>query len=163
MQQNNLYDYVSKVVQVGDEGINITIRCWENIMCFSQKPQLGVNLHKHLSILITKLLKQLWDTAGQISQLAETRSLYKSAAATLLVYKKKVLTTFLVGQKIQDSQEFDLEDDREVTHNEAQTFATNHLQLILKKVNEGVIIPNGENTGVKFGNIQKEEKDLELK
>lgn len=137
-----------------------------------------------------KVKLQIWDTAGQESFKSITRGYYRSAAVGLIVYDvtsresfenigswlkeckqhgNKEMTLVLVGNKI------DLENEREVTYEEAEQYAnqndmlffetsaktSNHVldlfvqsaNKVNKKIEDGLIDPKNEIYGVKTGTI----------
>ncbi|KAM3129904.1 hypothetical protein pb186bvf_018013 [Paramecium bursaria] len=218
MQNNTSYNYLFKVVQMGDEGNNICQLQGVGKTCLLQQyvsnkfiehydPTIGVEFGAQLVPFKDLNIKlQIWDTAGQVSFRSITRSYYRGSAAILLVYSIDKRQSFddvpvwleelkltlnpnqiviLVGNKS------DLEDKREVTYEEGQTFAQNHglhfyelsaknhksveelfqhtIQLIHNHIIAGVIHPNVEYAGVKEGpqnkqnNEQNQEKTNETK
>ena len=142
---------------------------------------------KNISIKDRKVRIQMWDTAGQEAYRSITRSYYKSAACVFIVYdisdKKsfmdvdiwlrdyrdicfKSVLIYLIGNKS------DLEDKRQVTTEEGETFAEeNNLKFyetsalngsnieeifvqsatdLVTKLENGDFKDNFENTGIKI-------------
>jgi small GTP-binding protein len=137
------HQYLFKYIVIGDSGVGKSCL----LMQFTDKRfeathdlTIGVEFGARLISLDGVPVKlQIWDTAGQESFRSITRSYYRGAAGALLVFdvtRRKTfesvsswlddarshsnlpLTILLIGNKV------DLENQREVTKEEAQAFAT---------------------------------------
>eukprot|EP00056_Hartaetosiga_gracilis_P019607 m.15105 g.15105 ORF g.15105 m.15105 type:complete len:213 (-) comp7806_c0_seq2:152-790(-) len=136
------YSYIFKYIIIGDMGVGKSCLLHQ----FTEKKFLtdcphtiGVEFGTRIiEVSGQKIKLQIWDTAGQERFRAVTRSYYRGAAGALLVYDISRRSTYnrlqtwlndcraltnpntviiLIGNKS------DLEDKRDVTHEEAQQFA----------------------------------------
>lgn len=136
------YDYLFKVVLIGDSGVgksNLLSRFTRDEFNFDSKSTIGVEFATKSIQTDGKILKaQIWDTAGQERYRAITSAYYRGAVGALLVYDISKRTTFenverwlkelrahadanivvmLIGNKC------DLAEQREVQTQEALAFA----------------------------------------
>lgn len=136
------YDYLYKVVLVGDSGVgktNILSRFTRNDFNLESKSTIGVDFATRALEIDGKRIKaQIWDTAGQERYRSITSAYYRGAVGALLVYDIAKMHSFesverwlnelrehaeaglvvlLVGNKT------DLEDQRQVRTELAQDFA----------------------------------------
>ncbi|PUZ63596.1 hypothetical protein GQ55_3G080800 [Panicum hallii var. hallii] len=136
------YDYLFKVVLIGDSGVgksNLLSRFTRNEFCLESKSTIGVEFATRTLHVEGKIIKaQIWDTAGQERYRAITSAYYRGALGAVLVYDVSKPTTFenisrwlkelrdhadsnirimLVGNKT------DLRHLRAVTTEDAQNFA----------------------------------------
>ncbi|XP_042379327.1 ras-related protein Rab11D-like [Zingiber officinale] len=135
-------DYVFKVVLVGDSAVGksqILARFARNEFALDSKATIGVEFQTRTLVIQHKSVKtQIWDTAGQERYRAVTSAYYRGAVGALLVYditrrqsfdhiprwleelrshSDRNVVIMLVGNKS------DLEDQRDVTKDEALEFA----------------------------------------
>eukprot|EP00750_Incisomonas_marina_P016889 INCI19632.2.p1 GENE.INCI19632.2~~INCI19632.2.p1 ORF type:complete len:211 (-),score=45.04 INCI19632.2:153-785(-) len=143
MAADDDYDYLFKVVLIGDSGVgksNLLSRFTRDEFNFDSKSTIGVEFATKSIQTEGKVLKaQIWDTAGQERYRAITSAYYRGAVGALLVFDISKRTTFenvdrwlkelrahadanivvmLIGNKC------DLADLREVKTEEATAFAT---------------------------------------
>jgi len=145
--------YVFKVVAVGDAAVGKS--CLVHEGCASRrgrglhKPTVGIDLLSKVLVVQGERIKlQIWDTAGAESFHSITRSYYRDMAVALLVYDLTCRESFssvgewlgeirsqacnanlvivLVGNKL------DLEAQREVPHDEGQSFAASQGLLFVE-------------------------------
>ena len=139
------YDYLYKVVLIGDSGVgksNLLSRFTRNEFSLETKSTIGVEFATRSITVDSKTIKaQIWDTAGQERYRAITSAYYRGAVGALLVYDISNGMTFknverwltelrenaasnivimLVGNKS------DLRHLREVTTEEAKGFSEKH-------------------------------------
>jgi Ras-related protein Rab-11A len=144
------YDYVYKVVLIGDAGVgksNILSRFIKDKFFAESKATVGVEFEsKNFEIEGDRIKVQMWDTAGQERYKSITTSYYKGAKGAMLVFdltKRKSfesidrwipdlrskgdpnITILLIGNKC------DLEELREVSQEEAQSKAQTHSKILL--------------------------------
>ncbi|KAJ8658432.1 hypothetical protein O0I10_005785 [Lichtheimia ornata] len=146
-QDENSYDYVFKIVIVGDSGVgktNLLGRFVHDTFDLSSKSTIGLDLNiKNMKVKDKLVRVQLWDTAGQERYRSITKRYYRGSVGALLVYDITRHDTFediirwlneirmndahpetvimLVGNKS------DLEQDqRAVSQDEAAKFAKDH-------------------------------------
>jgi len=142
---DNEYDYLFKVVLIGDSGVgksNLLSRFTRNEFSLDSKSTIGVEFATKSIVAEGKTIKaQIWDTAGQERYRAITSAYYRGAVGALLVYDISKHATFenverwlkelrdhaeanivvmLVGNKS------DLKHQRAVDTNEAMAFAEQH-------------------------------------
>eukprot|EP00276_Gloeochaete_wittrockiana_P010791 CAMPEP_0184648966 /NCGR_PEP_ID=MMETSP0308-20130426/6245_1 /TAXON_ID=38269 /ORGANISM="Gloeochaete witrockiana, Strain SAG 46.84" /LENGTH=213 /DNA_ID=CAMNT_0027081321 /DNA_START=42 /DNA_END=683 /DNA_ORIENTATION=+ len=142
MSKDDEYDYLFKVVLIGDSGVgksNLLSRFTRNEFNLESKSTIGVEFATRGIPVDGKMIKsQIWDTAGQERYRAITSAYYRGAVGALLVYDISKKNTFenverwltelrdhadpnivimLVGNKC------DLRHLRAVTTEEAQAFA----------------------------------------
>mmetsp|Transcript_35571 Transcript_35571/g.72483 ORF Transcript_35571/g.72483 Transcript_35571/m.72483 type:complete len:210 (-) Transcript_35571:158-787(-) len=151
------YDYLFKVVLIGDSGVgksNLLSRFTRNEFSLESKSTIGVEFATKSIQTEGKMIKaQIWDTAGQERYRAITSAYYRGAVGALLVYDISKKGTFenverwlkelrdhaepgivvmLVGNKS------DLKHLRTVQTEEAMQFAKdNNLAFIETSANEG--------------------------
>ncbi|KAI3629697.1 hypothetical protein MIR68_011634 [Amoeboaphelidium protococcarum] len=143
MSKDDEYDYLFKVVLIGDSGVgksNLLSRFTRNEFNLESKSTIGVEFATRSIQVDGKTIKaQIWDTAGQERYRAITSAYYRGAVGALLVYDISKHQTYenvsrwlkelrdhadanivimLVGNKS------DLRHLRAVTTEEAKTFAT---------------------------------------
>ncbi|KAJ8491636.1 hypothetical protein OPV22_013357 [Ensete ventricosum] len=92
------YDYLFKVVLVGDSGVgktNLLSRFARNEFSSESKSTVGVEFATRTIHVDNKLIKaQIWDTAGQERYRAITNAYYRGSAAALVVYDVTRHVTF---------------------------------------------------------------------
>ena len=193
------FEYVFKYIIIGDPSVGKS--CILNQFlngAFTDDYDITVGVEfgaKTIDLRDKKVKLQIWDTAGQDSFKSITRAYYRGAAAALICYDitchesfenlhswleecktngNPEMTLVLVGNKI------DLGDNREVSTEEGQAFATENDMLffetsaktservgelfqksatkIYEKVKSGVIDPKNESYGVKIGTMYNHDK-----
>lgn len=89
-KDNDDYDYLFKVVLIGDSGVgksNLLSRFTRNEFCLESKSTIGVEFATRSIEVDGKTVKaQIWDTAGQERYRAITSAYYRGAVGALLVY-----------------------------------------------------------------------------
>jgi Ras-related protein Rab-11A len=87
---NDEYDFLFKVVLIGDSGVgksNLLSRFTRNEFNLDSKSTIGVEFATRSIQVDTKTIKaQIWDTAGQERYRAITSAYYRGAVGALLVY-----------------------------------------------------------------------------
>ncbi|KAF8626365.1 hypothetical protein AX15_005016 [Amanita polypyramis BW_CC] len=90
MAEGSTYDYLFKVVLIGDSGVgksNLLSRFTRNEFNLESKSTIGVEFATRSINLEGKVIKaQIWDTAGQERYRAITSAYYRGAVGALLVY-----------------------------------------------------------------------------
>ncbi|KAM6500940.1 Ras family domain containing protein [Amanita muscaria] len=90
MSEASTYDYLFKVVLIGDSGVgksNLLSRFTRNEFNLESKSTIGVEFATRSINLDGKVIKaQIWDTAGQERYRAITSAYYRGAVGALLVY-----------------------------------------------------------------------------
>jgi len=90
MAEPSSYDYLFKVVLIGDSGVgksNLLSRFTRNEFNLESKSTIGVEFATRSINVDGKTLKaQIWDTAGQERYRAITAAYYRGAVGALLVY-----------------------------------------------------------------------------
>ncbi|ORX70802.1 GTPase of the Ypt/Rab family [Linderina pennispora] len=90
MASNDEYDYLFKVVLIGDSGVgksNLLSRFTRNEFNLESKSTIGVEFATRSIQVDSKTIKaQIWDTAGQERYRAITSAYYRGAVGALLVY-----------------------------------------------------------------------------
>ena len=90
MRTDDDYDYLFKIVLIGDSGVgksNILCRFTRNEFNLESKTTIGVEFAQKSKIVDGKIIKaQIWDTAGQERYRAITSAYYRGAVGALLVY-----------------------------------------------------------------------------
>ncbi|QRV86873.1 small GTPase family Rab protein [Ceratobasidium sp. AG-Ba] len=90
MAENSAYDYLFKVVLIGDSGVgksNLLSRFTRNEFNVESKSTIGVEFATRSINVDGKTVKaQIWDTAGQERYRAITSAYYRGAVGALLVY-----------------------------------------------------------------------------
>ena len=145
MDGSEEYDYLFKVVLIGDSGVgksNLLSRFTRNEFSLETKATIGVEFATRSVTVENKVIKaQIWDTAGQERYRAITSAYYRGAVGAMLVYAINSRDSFnnaerwlnelrdnadrnimimLVGNKS------DLKHLREVPTEEAKDFAKRH-------------------------------------
>ena len=96
--KNISYDYLFKVVLIGDSGVgksNLLSRFTRNEFCLESKSTIGVEFATRSIAVDGKTVKaQIWDTAGQERYRAITSAYYRGAVGALLVYDITKAQTF---------------------------------------------------------------------
>ncbi|KAB2601337.1 ras-related protein RIC2-like [Pyrus ussuriensis x Pyrus communis] len=92
------YDYLFKVVLIGDSGVgksNLLSRFTRNEFSLESKSTIGVEFATRSLDVDGKVIKaQIWDTAGQERYRAITSAYYRGAVGALLVYDVTRNSTF---------------------------------------------------------------------
>ncbi|KAK2460655.1 hypothetical protein APHAL10511_007125 [Amanita phalloides] len=90
MAEGGQYDYLFKVVLIGDSGVgksNLLSRFTRNEFNLESKSTIGVEFATRSTNVDGKVIKaQIWDTAGQERYRAITSAYYRGAVGALLVY-----------------------------------------------------------------------------
>jgi small GTP-binding protein len=90
MSKDDEYDYLFKVVLIGDSGVgksNLLSRFTRNEFNLESKSTIGVEFATRSIQVDNKTIKaQIWDTAGQERYRAITSAYYRGAVGALLVY-----------------------------------------------------------------------------
>jgi len=90
MSKDDEYDYLFKVVLIGDSGVgksNLLSRFTRNEFSLESKSTIGVEFATRSIEVDEKTIKaQIWDTAGQERYRAITSAYYRGAVGALLVY-----------------------------------------------------------------------------
>lgn len=90
MARDEEYDYLFKVVLIGDSGVgksNLLSRFTRNEFNLESKSTIGVEFATRSVNIDSKTIKaQIWDTAGQERYRAITSAYYRGAVGALLVY-----------------------------------------------------------------------------
>lgn len=98
MSENSDYDYLFKVVLIGDSGVgksNLLSRFTRNEFNLETKSTIGVEFATRSIEADGKTIKaQIWDTAGQERYRAITSAYYRGAVGALLVYDISKSLTF---------------------------------------------------------------------
>jgi len=186
------HEYIFKYIIIGDMGCgkSCLLHQFTDHKFLPDSPHtIGVEFGTRVIEISDKLIKlQIWDTAGQERFRAVTRSYYRNAAGAIMVFDTTRRQTFsnlaswlsdaknlthphtvmmLIGNKV------DLEDERQVTFEEASRFAQENDLLYLetsaktgknveaafletaRKIYEnlqnGVLDPNSVYSGIQFG------------
>lgn len=89
-RQDDDYDYLFKIVLIGDSGVgksNLLSRFTRNEFSLESKSTIGVEFATRSIQVDEKTIKaQIWDTAGQERYRAITNAYYRGAVGALLVY-----------------------------------------------------------------------------
>ncbi|PAN44082.1 hypothetical protein PAHAL_9G015300 [Panicum hallii] len=97
-QAGDEYDYLFKVVLIGDSGVgksNLLCRFTRNTFSLDSKSTIGVEFATRTIQVEGKTIKaQIWDTAGQERYRAITSAYYRGAVGALLVYDVTKAATF---------------------------------------------------------------------
>merc|ERR1712216_669836 len=97
-KDNDDYDYLFKVVLIGDSGVgksNLLSRFTRNEFSLESKSTIGVEFAARSINVDGKTIKaQIWDTAGQERYRAITSAYYRGAVGALLVYDIAKHVTF---------------------------------------------------------------------
>lgn len=99
MSKDDEYDYLFKVVLIGDSGVgksNLLSRFTRNEFNLESKSTIGVEFATRSINVDGKTIKaQIWDTAGQERYRAITSAYYRGAVGALLVYDIAKHVTFV--------------------------------------------------------------------
>jgi len=99
MAEGSNYDYLFKVVLIGDSGVgksNLLSRFTRNEFNLESKSTIGVEFATRSINVDGKTVKaQIWDTAGQERYRAITSAYYRGAVGALLVYDIAKHTTYV--------------------------------------------------------------------
>ena len=151
MSNANKYDKLFRYIIVGDMAVGkscILLQFTDNKFRVQHELTIGVEFGAKTIELNNKTIKiQIWDTAGQEQFQAITRTYYKGAIGALLVYditrrdtfthvtkwleevksnSSKHICVILIGNKK------DLEDKRQVTYEEGESFARENGLMFLE-------------------------------
>ncbi|KAI7900334.1 GTPase Ypt3 [Cokeromyces recurvatus] len=152
VEDENSYDYVFKLVVVGDSGVgktNLLGRYVHDTFDFGSKSTIGLDLTiKHMMIKGKKIRVQIWDTAGQERYRSITKRYYRGSVGACLVYDitkresydniSRWLNEFKMNEAHPDSvimligNKSDLQDKRTVTQEEAMNYAKEHGLLFME-------------------------------
>jgi Ras-related protein Rab-11A len=98
MKSEDDYDYLFKIVLIGDSGVgksNLLYRFTRNEFNLESKTTIGVEFsQKSLQLEGKSIRAQIWDTAGQERYRAITSAYYRGALGALLVYDVCKIETF---------------------------------------------------------------------
>jgi len=98
MSKDDEYDYLFKVVLIGDSGVgksNLLSRFTRNEFNLESKSTIGVEFATRSIQCDGKTIKaQIWDTAGQERYRAITSAYYRGAVGALLVYDISKVVSF---------------------------------------------------------------------
>lgn len=98
MAEASEYDYLFKIVLIGDSGVgksNVLSRFTRNTFNQDSKSTIGVEFATRTIQIDNKAIKaQIWDTAGQERYRAITSAYYRGAVGALLVYDITKAVTF---------------------------------------------------------------------
>jgi Ras-related protein Rab-11A len=98
MSKDDEYDYLFKVVLIGDSGVgksNLLSRFTRNQFNLESKSTIGVEFATRSIKVDSKTIKaQIWDTAGQERYRAITSAYYRGAVGALLVYDISKASTY---------------------------------------------------------------------
>eukprot|EP01101_Sappina_pedata_P013362 TRINITY_DN9627_c0_g1_i1.p1 TRINITY_DN9627_c0_g1~~TRINITY_DN9627_c0_g1_i1.p1 ORF type:complete len:215 (-),score=49.91 TRINITY_DN9627_c0_g1_i1:83-727(-) len=90
MADQEIYDYLAKVVLIGDSGVgksNLMLRYTMGKFFIDSKSTVGVEFSTKCVTCENKTLKaQIWDTAGQERYKSITNAYYRSAVGALIVF-----------------------------------------------------------------------------
>merc|ERR1712086_471485 len=158
MGEGDEYDYLFKVVLIGDSGVgksNLLTRFTRNEFNRESKSTIGVEFATQTIQVEKKMIKaQIWDTAGQERYRAITSAYYRGAVGALLVYDITKHLTFDDVRTIWLAElrnNADLRHLRDVTTEEAREFAEKHNLSFIETSALG-----GENVDKAFQNILTE-------
>ena len=102
-QRDDEYDYLFKVVLIGDSGVgksNLLSRFTRNEFNLESKSTIGVEFATRSIQVDNKTIKaQIWDTAGQERFRAITSAFYRGAVGALLVYDITKHESYLNAEK----------------------------------------------------------------
>lgn len=145
MDGSEEYDYLFKVVLIGDSGVgksNLLSRFTRNEFSLETKATIGVEFATRSVTIANKVIKaQIWDTAGQERYRAITSAYYRGAVGAMLVYAINNRESFCNAERwlneLRDNADrnimimlvgnkSDLKHLREVPTEEAKDFAKKH-------------------------------------
>lgn len=189
----NTYNYLFKYIIIGDPSVgksNLLMKFAHNKFTDEYQATIGVEFGaKNIEINDQIFRIQIWDTAGQENFRSITRAYYKNSVCAMVVYdvtcrqsfeniqnwiedvrnqSPKTVLIILLGNKI------DLDDDRKVSYDEGNEFATKNglifmetsaktgagveeifktsAKEIYQKINENYYDLTSETCGIKKGN-----------
>ena len=192
----NNYNYLFKYIIIGDPSVgksNLLMKFAHNKFTDEYQATIGVEFGaKNIEIDQQIFRIQIWDTAGQENFRSITRAYYKNSVCAMVVYditnresfehvqnwiedvrnqSPKTVLIILLGNKV------DLDDDRKVTYDEGNEFATKNGLLFMEtsaksgvgveeifkqsakeieqKINENYYDLTSETCGIKKGNADK--------
>jgi len=158
LQERTLYDFLFKVVFVGDSGVGksaLTCRYADDLFYESYISTLGIDFRIKTVRRAGKEIKlQIWDTAGQERFRALTRSYYRGCSGVFLVFDTTSFSSFQSikfwlsdlqkhgpsnAVKVLIGTKSDLVDRREVPRKTAEDFCQLHnIQYIETSAKNGV-------------------------
>ena len=98
METDINYDYLFKILLIGDSGVGkscLILRFAENMFIDSYISTIGVDFKIKTISLFGKIVKlQIWDTAGQERFRTITTSYYRGSHAILIVYDITSMESF---------------------------------------------------------------------
>lgn len=98
MPRDDDYDYLYKIVLIGDSGVgksNLLSRFTRDEFLLESRSTIGVEFATKSTTINGKVIKvQIWDTAGQEKYRAITTTYYRHAVGALLVYDISKRVTF---------------------------------------------------------------------
>ena len=192
----NNYNYLFKYIIIGDPSVgksNLLMKFAHNKFTDEYQATIGVEFGaKNIEIDQQIYRIQIWDTAGQENFRSITRAYYKNSVCAMVVYditnresfehvqnwiedvknqSPKTVLIILLGNKV------DLDDDRKVSYDEGNEFATKNGLLFMEtsaksgvgveeifrksakeisqKINENYYDLTSETCGIKKGNADK--------
>lgn len=90
MQKNQNYDYLIKLLVIGNSGVgktNMLLKFCENNFMTSHLTTIGIDFKiKTITIGKDKIRLQIWDTAGQEKFKTITQTYYRGAMGIVLTY-----------------------------------------------------------------------------
>jgi Ras-related protein Rab-8A len=90
MQKNQNYDYLIKLLVIGNSGVgktNMLLKFCENNFMTSHLTTIGIDFKiKTITIGKEKIRLQIWDTAGQEKFKTITQTYYRGAMGIVLTY-----------------------------------------------------------------------------
>ena len=182
MASEEHYDFIWKVVLIGDTGVgktNLLSRYTRNEFDAESKTTIGVEFSTRNMVIKGKTIRaQIWDTAGQERYRAITSVYYRQAVGALVVYDITKKPTFenlekwlkelrqhadpnvcvmIVGNKT------DLQPQRTILHEEGRAFADEHHYSFIE-----TSALDSTNVGEAFNNLlvdifKKQVEDTEAK
>lgn len=103
MSRQEEFDYLFKVVMIGDSGVgksNLLSRFVDNTFNMDSKPTIGVEFATKTTNIEGKSIKnQIWDTAGQERFRAITNAYYRGAVGAIIAFDITKSKTFEDVQK----------------------------------------------------------------
>lgn len=147
----NNYNYLFKYIIIGDPSVgksNMLMKYCHNKFTEDYQATIGVEFGaKNIEFDDQVFRIQIWDTAGQDNFRSITRAYYNNSVCAIVVYDISNHTSFEnVLQWVEDvrnqspktvlvvlvGNKSDLEDERKVTKEEGQNFATEHRLMFLE-------------------------------
>nr|VVW84834.1 unnamed protein product [Nymphaea colorata] len=90
MQKNQNYDYLIKLLVIGNSGVgktNMLLKFCENNFMTSHLTTIGIDFKiKTITVGKDKIRLQIWDTAGQEKFKTITQTYYRGAMGIVLTY-----------------------------------------------------------------------------